>query len=61
MVGVAVPNSRLRQFTQSIDEGKILLMVDVPEHRVDEVRALVNARHPEADDRGIDPHIPAFP
>ena len=61
MVGVAVPNSRLRQFTQSIDEGKILLMVDVPEHRLDEVRVLLNARHPEAEDRGIDPHIPAFP
>jgi hypothetical protein len=61
MVGSSVPNSRLRQFTQAIEEGRLLLMVDVPEHRVDEVRGLVNARHPEAEDRGIDPHIPAFP
>ena len=61
MVGVAVPNSRLTQFTRAIDEGRILLMADVPEHRLDEIRALLNARHPEAEDRGIDPHIPAFP
>jgi hypothetical protein len=61
MVGVAVPNSRLRQFAQAIDQGRILLMADVPEHRLDEVRALLNAQHPEAEDRGIDPHIPAFP
>jgi hypothetical protein len=61
MVGSSVPNSRLRQFTQAIEEGRLLLMVDVPEHRIDEVRGLVNARHPEAEDRGIDPHIPAFP
>ena len=61
MVGVAVPNSRLRQFTEAIDQGRILLMVDVPEHRLDEIRALLNAQHPEAEDRGIDPHIPAFP
>ena len=61
MVGVAVPNSRLRQFTQAIDEGKLLLMADVPEHRVDEVRRLLSVQHPEAEDRGIDPHIPAFP
>jgi hypothetical protein len=61
MVGVAVPNSRLRQFTQSIDAGKLLLMADVPEHRVEEVRTLLNAAHPEAEDRGVDPHIPAFP
>ena len=61
MVGSAVPNSRLRQFSQAIDEGKLLLMVDVPEHRLDEVRQRLNATHPEAEDRGIDPHIPAFP
>ena len=61
MVGCAVPNSRLRRFQQAIDDGKLLLMVDVPKHRLDEVRALLNAEHPEAEDRGIDPHIPAFP
>ena len=61
MVGSSVPNSRLKQFSQAIDEGKILLMVDVPEHRLQEVREKLNATHPEAEDRGIDPHIPAFP
>ena len=61
MVGVAVPNSRLRQFAQAIDAGKLLLMADVPEHRIEELRTLLNAQHPEAEDRGIDPHIPAFP
>ena len=61
MVGSAVPNSRLKQFQKAIDDGKILLMADVPDHRVNEVRELLAARHPEAEDRGIDPHIPAFP
>jgi hypothetical protein len=61
MVGSAVPNSRLKQFSKVIDEGKLLLMADVPEHRVAEVRGLLNASHPEAEDRGVDPHIPAFP
>ena len=61
MVGCAVPNSRLRRFQQAIDDGKLLLMVDVPKHRVDEVRSLLSAEHPEAEDRGVDPYIPAFP
>jgi uncharacterized membrane protein YeaQ/YmgE (transglycosylase-associated protein family) len=61
MVGSAVPNSRLAQFTKAIEEGRLLMMADVPETRVNEVRELLNARHPEAEDRGIDPHIPAFP
>ena len=61
MVGSSVPNSRLKQFEPLIEEGKILLMADVPEHKIDEIKALLGERHPEALDRGVDPHIPAFP
>jgi hypothetical protein len=61
MVGSAVPNSRLKQFSAAIDEGKLLLIADVPNQRVNDLRDLLNAQHPEAEDRGIDPHIPAFP
>jgi uncharacterized membrane protein YeaQ/YmgE (transglycosylase-associated protein family) len=61
MVGSAVPNSRLKQFEAAIEEGRILVMADVPQHRVNEVREALHDRHPEAEDRGVDPHIPAFP
>ena len=57
----AVPNSRLAQFNDAIEQGKILMMADVPDHRVNEVREVLASRHPEAEERGIDPHIPAFP
>jgi len=61
MVGSAVPNSRLKQFEAAIEDGRILLMVDVPDWRVDEIRDRLHAIHPEAEDRGLDPHVPAFP
>jgi len=61
MVGSSVPNSRLKQFDSLLEEGKILLMVDVPEHSVEEIKARIGRQHPEALDRGIDPHIPVFP
>jgi len=61
MVGSSVPNSRLAQFAQAIEQGKLLVMADIPERRIAEVRENLNLRHPEAEDRGIDPHIPAFP
>jgi len=61
MAGAAVPNTRLRRFAAAIDAGKILLMVDVPEHRVEEVRTLLHRVHPEAADEGVEPNIPAFP
>lgn len=61
MAAASIPNSRLKRFAAAIDEGKILLMVDVPEHRVDAVRKLLNRMHPEAADEGVEPNIPAFP
>ena len=61
MVGSSIPNSRLRQFDQIIEEGKILVMVDVPDHRTEEIKSLLGERHPEAAHGGLEPHIPAFP
>ena len=52
MAGAAVPNSRLRQFQADIDAGRVLMMVDVPFGRVDEITELVVSRHPEALPRG---------
>ena len=61
MVGAAVPSSRLLKFESLVAKGMILLMIDVPEHRVDDVKMLFGKTHPEAIDRGLEPHIPAFP
>jgi hypothetical protein len=61
MAGAAVPNSRLRDFGEGIAQGKLLLMVDVPYQRVDQVRDIVVARHPEAVPCGLASRYPAFP
>jgi hypothetical protein len=63
MAAAAVPNSRLKRFAAAIDAGKILLMVDVPRHKVDEIHALFGRTHPEAVDEGVEPQIqtPVFP
>ena len=61
MVGLQVPNSRLRGFQQDLEEGRILLMLDVPSGRYDEVQAIIARKHPEAVGRGNEPTVPAFP
>jgi hypothetical protein len=61
LVGLSTPNIKLKPFEPEIESGKILLMVDVPVARVEEIEALIARRHPEAVDRGIDPTMPAFP
>lgn len=61
MVAVNVRNTRLTRFQEEVDRGQILYMVDVPYKRVEEIIQLVRGHHPEADIKGIDPQIPAFP
>jgi uncharacterized membrane protein YeaQ/YmgE (transglycosylase-associated protein family) len=61
MVGLQVPNSRLKAFEKDIEEGKILLMLDVPSSHYQDVHDVIARTHPEAIDRGNEPTVPAFP
>jgi hypothetical protein len=61
MIGIATPSERLRRFEAAIEQGQILLMVDVQRSRVTEIEALLEKAHPEAHFEGVDPNIPAFP
>jgi hypothetical protein len=61
MMGLQVPNSRLKPFYNDLDDGKVLLMLDVPSRRYQEVRDIIARTHPEAIDGGNEPTVPAFP
>lgn len=61
MAAAALPNSRLKRFREDIAKGKVLLVLDVPFDRVEEIREVVAARHPEAVSGGMDARYPAFP
>lgn len=61
MIASSIPNSRLKTFEAGIQAGRVLMMVDVPASRVDEIRQLVASRHPEANGSAPEPTIPAFP
>jgi len=61
MIGASTPSHRLKRFESAIEQGQILLMVDVPRSRVDEIEARLQAQHPEARLEGVEPNIPAFP
>lgn len=61
MVASSIPNSRLKKFESALAAGHILMMVDVPSGRVDEIKKLVTSHHPEAMGSGVEPTIPAFP
>ena len=61
LIGSSTPNVALREFEHTMDEGHVLLMIDVPVERVEEIRKIVKRHHPEAEDHGREAIIPAFP
>jgi hypothetical protein len=61
MIGVSTPSKRLERFREQIDQGQILLMVDVALWRVEAIEERLRKLHPEAHLEGADPDIPAFP
>ena len=60
MVASSVPNSRLKPFERDIENGKVLMMVDVPMSKQQAICELVTRHHPEATNAGFEPTIPAF-
>jgi hypothetical protein len=61
LIGGSTPNARLKEYQQELHDGHILLIIDVPSKRVDDVRTIIKQAHPQAEDRGTDPNMPAFP
>jgi len=61
MIGVNVKNTQIEQFDSAIEQGEILLMVDVPKPKTETINALVHRLHPKAQLAGTEPQIPAFP
>ena len=58
LVGLDFPDQRLLSFEKAITAGAILLLVDVPDARIQEIEDLVLRHHPEADFGGCAPTLP---
>ncbi|MDP1765496.1 MAG: hypothetical protein Q8K83_01205 [Methylotenera sp.] len=55
LVATNIPNTQLKRFEGQIAQGKVLMIVRTPFHRIKEVRELVVKRHPEATYKGVWP------
>ena len=61
LIGISMPNQRLKRFEAAIERGEILLMVDVSGLQVKVIEELLKVTHPEAHLEGEDPDTPVFP
>lgn len=62
IIGASTPSTHLEAFSDEIARGKVLLILDVPRERTEEISRLIRQHHPDASARGVDPTIPSpFP
>lgn len=61
MVGSSVGNRQIKQFSDAIERGEFLMMIDLPKQRIEEIEKIVKRNHPDAMCEGTEPIIPAFP
>ncbi|WP_255757407.1 MULTISPECIES: DUF1269 domain-containing protein [unclassified Massilia] len=61
MNAAAIPNKKLEQYAPRLDQGQVLMMVDVPVRRMKDIEAAIARRHPDFDFGGEEPPMLAFP
>lgn len=61
MIGVDEPSRRLERFQDAIKAGQLLLMVDVPAAREQEIQQMVHEHFPKAEMAGAEANTPIFP
>lgn len=61
MIGVSTPNREIEEFEAAIKRGELLMMIDVPDDRVDEIETLIHNKLPDVKFGGVESHKPAFP
>ncbi len=61
MVGLNVGSTRLKAFEEAIERGQLLVIVDVPAIRVEEIADRIRKAYPAAEPEGTEPRVPAFP
>ncbi|MCG7599165.1 DUF1269 domain-containing protein [Halomonas sp. McH1-25] len=49
LIGVSVPDAKVKKFHGDIRRGAVLMMVDIPESQEDEVVSLIHRHHPQVD------------
>ena len=56
--GLQVGNSKVKQYEEAIEKGEVLVMVDLPKERIDDISKVIVKHHPNAEFEGIEPVLP---
>lgn len=51
-------NTRLKKYEQAIEQGELLLLLDIPKDQINTISNLIIKHHPEAEFEGMEPFLP---
>ncbi len=61
MVGLNVDNTRLKSYEKAIEQGELLILLDVPISRLAEITAMIVKHYPEVEFAGTESILPPMP
>nr|WP_305907631.1 hypothetical protein [Methylomarinum sp. Ch1-1]MDP4520398.1 hypothetical protein [Methylomarinum sp. Ch1-1] len=58
LAGLQVGNSKVKKYEEAIEQGELLVMVDIAKERIEEISKIITKHHPKAEFEGIEPLLP---
>jgi hypothetical protein len=58
LIGMSLGNTRLKKYEQAIEQGELLLLLDIPKDQINTISNLIIKHHPEAEFEGMEPFLP---
>ena len=58
LIGLNAGNSRLKQYEEAIENGELLVLLDIPKEQVDAISRAITLHQPKAEFGGIEPILP---
>ena len=58
LAGLQVGNSKVKKYAEAIEQGELLVMVDIAKERIEEISQLITKHHPKAEFEGIESLLP---
>jgi hypothetical protein len=58
LAGMNTGNTRLKKFEQAIEQGELLVLLDIPKEQIEAITQLIVKHHPAATFEGIEPLLP---
>jgi hypothetical protein len=58
LIGMSLGNTRLKRYEQAIEHGELLVLLDIPKDRIEDITKLITKHHHEATFEGIEPLLP---